>query len=249
MYSTSCISLFFATDMDLRAAGLDSGNFWFYEHANVDKIYSDGLTDAMLRNETPPGMFLTATTLKDPSKMHSGHHTCEAFAFVGYEVFEKWAHTRYGARPADYESMKEDLAWRMVSGLEKHVSGLSKHIVFYNLGTPLTNEHYLNATRGNLYGIEKSRHQVGPWAFSPRTEFEGLYLCGASTLSHGVAGVTASGIEAAKVVLNCCTRDILTQNGSSLTFLPSEDVSRWPEDLRRKMERGEKAREEEEKEI
>jgi hypothetical protein len=64
-----------------------------------------------------------------------------------------------------------------------------------------------------------------------------------------VAGVTASGIEAAKGVLNCRTRDILTQNGASLTFLPSENVSAWPEGLRRKMERGEVAREEEEKEI
>ncbi|KAF0107656.1 MAG: hypothetical protein FD146_1690 [Anaerolineaceae bacterium] len=254
-YSTSCISLFFATDMDLRRdAGLDSGNFWFYDHADVDKIYSDGLTNAALRDETPPGMFLTATTLKDPSKMHptgagSGHHTCESFAFVGYEAFEKWAHTKYGARPADYDAMKEDLAWRMVRGLEKHVPGLSKHIVFYSLGTPLTNEHYLNATRGNLYGIEKSPSQVGPWAFSPRTEFDGLYLCGASTLSHGVAGVTQSGIDAAKAVLNCRARDLLKQHGASLTFLPSEDVSAWPENLRRKMERGEVAREEEEREV
>ena len=249
-YSTSCLSLFFATDMDLRRdAGLDSGNFWFYEHADLDKIYSDGLTDAMLQNETPPGMFLTATTLKDPSKMHSGHHTCEAFAFVGYEAFEQWAHTKDGARPGDYEAMKEDLAWRMVRGLEKHVPGLSKHIVYYSLGTPLTNEHYLNATRGNLYGIEKSPTQVGPWAFQPRTEFDGLFLCGASTASHGVAGVTASGMDAARAVLNCRADDILVQKGTGLTFLPSEDVSQWPMDLRMKMERGEVAREEEEREI
>jgi all-trans-retinol 13,14-reductase len=249
-YSTSCLSLFFATDMDLRRdGGLDSGNFWFYDHADVDKIYSDGLTDAVLSDETPSGMFLTVTTLKDPSKMHSGHHTCESFAFVGYEAFEKWAHTKYGSRPTDYDAMKEDLAWRMVRGLEKHIPGLSKHIVYYSLGTPLTNDHYLNATRGNLYGIEKSPSQVGPLAFSPRTEFEGLYLCGASTLSHGVAGVTQSGIDVAKAVLNCRTRDILTQHGASLTFLPSEDVSVWPEYLRKKMERGEVAREEDEKEI
>ncbi len=51
--------------LDLRAAGLDSGNFWFYDHPStgsgqapdLDKIYSDGLTDAVLRDETPPGMF------------------------------------------------------------------------------------------------------------------------------------------------------------------------------------------------
>ncbi|MEO8355530.1 MAG: NAD(P)/FAD-dependent oxidoreductase [Chloroflexota bacterium] len=249
-YSTSCLSLFFATDMDLRRdGGLDSGNFWFYDHEDVDRIYADGLTDAVLRDETPPGMFLTATTLKDPSKMHSGHHTCESFAFVGYEAFEKWAKTKYGERSVDYDAMKEDLAWRMVRGLEKHVPGLSKHILFYSLGTPLTNEHYLNATRGNLYGIEKSPSQVGPWAFSPRTEFEGLYLCGASTLSHGVAGVTQSGINAAKAVLNCRTSELLRQNGPSLTFLPSEDVSQWPEHLRKKMDRGEKAGEDEEKEV
>jgi len=237
-YSTSCLSLFFATDLDLRAEGLDSGNFWFYDHADLDKIYSDGLTDALLHSETPPGMFLTVTTLKDPAKMHSGHHTCESFAFVSYHAFEKWAHKKFGAPHPDYEAMKEDLAWRMVRGLEKHIPGLSRHIVFSSLGTPLTNEHYLNATRGNLYGIEKNPWQVGPWGFSTRTAFDGLFLCGASTLSHGVAGVTASGIDAARAVLHCHTRDILTQNGPSPVFLPSEDITRWPDGLRQKMERG-----------
>jgi len=249
-YSTSCLSLFFATDMDLRRdAGLDSGNFWYYDHADLEKLYSDGLTDALLHEETPPMQFLTVTTLKDPSKMHSGHHTCESFAFVGYDAFEKWANTKYGARPTDYDAMKEDLAWRMVRGLEKRIPGLSKHIVYYSLGTPLTNQHYLNATHGNLYGIAKSPSQVGPLGFSARTEFEGLYLCGASTMSHGVAGVTQSGINAAKAVLNCHTSELLTQHGAGPTFLPSEDVSAWPENLRKKMERGEVAREEEEMEV
>ena len=249
-YSTSCLSLFFATDMDLRrGAGLDSGNFWYYDHADLDKLYSDGLTDALLHEETPPMQFLTVTTLKDPSKMHGGHHTCESFAFVGYDAFEKWAQTKYGARPTDYNAMKEDLAWRMVRGLEKRIPGLSKHIVYYSLGTPLTNEHYLNATRGNLYGIAKSPSQVGPLGFSTRTEFEGLYLCGASTISHGVAGVTQSGINAAKAVLNCHTSDLLTQSGSGPLFLQAEDTSAWPEYLKKKMERGEAAREEEEREV
>jgi phytoene dehydrogenase-like protein len=237
-YSTSCLSLFFATDMDLSGAGLDSGNMWYYENADVDKIYSDGLTDALLREETPPGMFLTVTTLKDPSKMHktgatAGHHTCESFAFVGYEAFEKWAHTRYGARPADYDAMKEDLAWRMVRGLEKRIPGLSKHIVFWSLGTPLTNEHYLNATRGNLYGIEKSPTQVGPLGFTARTEFDGLYLCGQSTTSHGVAGVTASGVDAAKAVLNCRSRDLLKEGGAGPRFVGAEEAEQlrgWAEE-------------------
>jgi phytoene dehydrogenase-like protein len=194
-------------------------------------------------------MFLTVTTLKDPSKMHSGHHTCESFAFVGYEGFEKWAHTTYGARPADYEAMKEDLAWRMVRGLEKHIPGLSQHIVFYSLGTPLTNEHYLNATRGNLYGTDKRPDQLGPWGFSPRTEFEGLFLCGASILSQGVAGVTQSGINAARAILQCKQADLLTQRGPGPLFLPAEDITAWPDHLKRNIGRTQPAREEEEREV
>ena len=82
-----------------------------------------------------------------------------------------------------------------------------------------------------------------------RTPVEGLYLCGQSTISHGVAGVTASGINTAKTVLNCRASDILTQRGPGPLFLQAEDTSGWPEHLKKKMERGEAAREEEEKGI
>ena len=121
--------------------------------------------------------------------------------------------------------------------------------MFYSLGTPLTNEHYLNATRGNLYGTDKRPNQLGPWGFSPRTEFEGLFLCGASIMSHGVAGVTQSGINAAKAVLNCRPDELLTQNGPGPVFLPAEDTSLWPDHLRKKIGKGEPAREEEGREI
>jgi phytoene dehydrogenase-like protein len=236
-YSVSALSLFFATDLDVRGAGLDSGNFWFYDQADVDGIYRLGQTDQVLTADAPPGMFLTVTTLKDPSKKHSGHHTCEAFAFVGYEPFKKWANEKSGQHSADYEALKEDLAWRMFQGLEKRVPGLSQHVVFWSLGTPLTNAHYINATRGNLYGTDKTPRQVGPWGFSNQTEFEGLWMCGASTQSHGVAGVTQSGLATARAILHCRTSDLLKQNGPSLPIYPSEDVSQWPEQLQKKIER------------
>jgi len=237
-YSVSALSLFFATDMDLREAGLDSGNFWYYDNEDVDGLYALGLTDHALHVETPPMQFLTVTTLKDPSKMHSGHHTCESFVFVGYEAFEKWAHTKYGQRPADYAALKEDLAWRLFKGLDRRVPGLSKRIVFWDLGTPLTNVHYLNATRGNLYGISKTPGQVGPFAFPVKSEIAGLYMVGASTTSHGVAGVTASGLNCAQQILGVDLGEILSQNGPEIEIYPSEDISKWPEDLQKKIAKG-----------
>ncbi len=237
-YSSSALSLFFAVDMDLRAAGLDSGNYWFYDHADVDAIYQQGLTGHVLEADAPPGMFLTVTTLKDPSKMHAGHHTLEAFAFVGYDAFKQWAGTETASRPEAYRTLKGQLAGKMLAALDKRVPGLREHLVFCDLGTPLTNEHYLNATNGNLYGIAKSRFQVGPGAFPIQSEIDGLYMVGASTISHGVAGATSTGIAAARTILNRRTRDLFTQNGPDLKIYPSEDVSQWPEHLQKRIARG-----------
>ena len=237
-YSVSSISLFFAVDMDMKAAGLDSGNYWFYDNEDVDGLYKMGLTDEVLKLPEPPAFFLTVTTLKDPTKMHKGHHTLEMFSFVGYDAFEKWAGTTPGNRPDDYEAMKEELAERMFRALEKRVPGISQHVVFWSLSTPLTNEFYVYATRGSLYGTNKTPDQVGPGGFNITTPFEGLLMCGASTLSHGISGVTATGLAAARKVLGVRTRDLLVQNGPPLQVYPSDDMSQWPEELRQRAERG-----------
>jgi phytoene dehydrogenase-like protein len=241
-YSTSALSLFFAVDMDLRAAGLDSGNYWFYDHENIDELYRLGLTDHALKADSPPLMFMTVTTLKDPSKMHTtgaskGHHTCEAFTFVSYEAFEKWADEQTGEHSASYEALKEELAGRMFQALDKRIPGISEHVTFWNLGTPLTNVHYINSTRGNLYGTAKNRKQVGPRAFPTQTEIEGLLMSGASTRSFGVSGATKTGLDAAKAILKCSTAELLTQNGPPLQIYPAEDISQWPEHLRSRIER------------
>jgi len=242
-YSVSALSLFFAVDMDLRAAGLDSGNYWFYDHEDVDGLYRLGLTDNVLKAESPPMIFMTVTTLKDPSKMQvsgagKGHHTCEAFTFVSYDPFEKWAGEGTGTHSPGYEALKEDLAWRMFQALEKRIPGISEHVVYWDLGTPLTNVHYINSTRGNLYGTAKNNKQVGPRAFPIQTEIEGLLMCGASTRNFGVSGATKTGLDAAKLVLNCNTADILIPDGPPLQIYPAEDISQWPEHLRKKIERG-----------
>ena len=234
-YSTSALSLFLAVDMDLQAAGLDSGNCWFYDHPDLDKIYTNGMKDFAVHAEKPEAMFLTATTLKDPSRLYRGHHTLEAFMFVGYEPFRRWADEQCGRRSSDYEELKERISDVMLTALERRVPGLKSSVVFQSLGTPLSNEYYLNATMGNLYGISKERFQVGPWAFKNRSMINGLWLCGASTTAgHGVAGATYSGIATAKQILGCRYSDLLCQNGPELQVYPSDQPEEWPEDVRPK---------------
>ena len=167
--------------------------------------------------------------------MHGGHHTCEAFTFVSYDAFEKYSSEGTGAHSLGYEALKEDLAWRMFQALEKRIPGISEHVVFWNLGTPLTNVYYINATQGNLYGTAKNNKQVGPRAFPTQTEIEGLLMCGASTRNFGVSGATKTGLDAAKAILNCSTAELLSQKGPPLQIYPSEDVTKWPEHLQKKI--------------
>jgi all-trans-retinol 13,14-reductase len=236
-YSVSALSLFMAVNLDLRGMGLDSGNYWYYDHPDLDAIYGHGLTDYNLRAERPEALFLTVTTLKDPSKMHSGHHTLEAFAFVGYEPFKRWSDSVSERRPADYGALKERLAAAMLATAGQFVPGLSEHLVFCDLGTPLTNAHYLNATRGNIYGLAKNRSQVGPFAFPSRSEIDNLWLCGASVPSgHGVAGTMTSGLTVAQSILGCRLSELLAQAGPPLVIYPSEAIEQWPADLQRRID-------------
>jgi phytoene dehydrogenase-like protein len=231
-YSTSCLSLFLVVDMDLKALGFDSGNYWFYEHDDINKVYEQGLGDAILRG-SPEGLFMTITTLKDPSKMHSGHHTLEVFAFVSYEPFAKWAHEASGDRAWEYQQLKGELSGRIFSVLEKRIPGITESVVMSELGTPISNEHFINAHQGNIYGIEKSVRQVGPLAFRTKSGIKNLYLCGQSTMSHGIAGTAISGILAACKILNCRKEELLTSGGPPLKIYPSDDVSQWPESLQK----------------
>lgn len=230
-YSTSSLCLFLAVDLDLKSMGYDSGNYWYYDHSDLDKIYSLGQTDYAVHN-SPQAMFMTITTLKDPSKIKKGVHTIEAFCFTNYEPFKKWEREPSGERSKEYKSLKKIIMDRMLDFLEKRVPGISDSVVFKDLATPLTNAHYINSHKGNLYGTDKITKQMGPFGFNTKTEIKNLYLCGASTLSHGVAGVIGTGLRAAATIFNCKTKDLLKQNGPELRIYPCDDISKWPDKIK-----------------
>jgi phytoene dehydrogenase-like protein len=237
-YATSNLGLFMAVDMDLRAAGMDSGNFWFYDHADLDQIYIQSLGDHILHAETPSVMFVTAPTLKDPSKMHSGHHTMEVLVFTSFEPFARWTDKEKREQDPEYQELKGRLENKILTGLERHLPGLRDNVVFSELSTPVTNLHFVNATQGNMYGIAKIRSQFGPFSYPLKTEFEGLYCCGASTINHGVQSVTFSGVMAASMILDCQISDLLQQGGPELRVYPSEKPEEWPEELQARIVRG-----------
>lgn len=230
-WSISALSLFFAAEVDADAAGLDSGNYWYTKNiGDVESAYDLASHPDPISVEEVPFVFLTCTTLKDRSKRNDGVHTFEAFSFVSHEAFSRWQQTKFNDRPDSYVEMKEELARRMFTRLNEQVPGIEEKVVFKDVGTPLTNTHYVASTEGNIYGNEKSIAQLGPMGWGLTTPFDGLYMCGASTLGHGVAGATMSGLICAKIILKCRRRDLLNATGQDMQILPADHPELWPAD-------------------
>lgn len=225
-YSVSTISVFCAVDLDLAAMGYDSGNYWWYRSTDVGGLYE------RMEREMPAdqvdGLFLTITTLKDPGHGKSGHHTLEMFTFVPYGPFERWAGSARGARGADYEALKRSLGDRILAAAEGVIPGLRDHLRFLEVGTPLTNDFYCESHRGAAYGTAKTPWQLGPLSFSLRSPVPGLFLCGASTISHSVAGASMSGLMVAQRILGLESPDgCLAPPDGSLRIYPADRPEEW----------------------
>jgi len=232
-YGASCLSLFLAVDTDPRALGLDSGNVWYSPDANIDGQFHHPRAAADLGRDGIGSMFVTCTTLKDPSKLKKGHHTLEAFTYADPAAFSAWSRSEYEQRPQSYTALKAVLKQRMLEKLESLYPGITARVVMAELGTPVTNQHFVASTSGHMYGTEKTLAQMGPLGFQPWTEIDDLYLCGGSVGMHGVAGATMSGLAASGVILREGLGTILRRgrNQQPLRTYPADDPASWPADL------------------
>ncbi|MGB7394703.1 MAG: NAD(P)/FAD-dependent oxidoreductase, partial [Pricia sp.] len=92
-YSCTSLMLFLTVDMDLREAGLDSGNIWMMPNSDYDYGEKDSdpmgsiLNADIEQGEAFEAMFISCTTLKDPASFDGKHHTIEAITFVDYKAF------------------------------------------------------------------------------------------------------------------------------------------------------------------
>jgi phytoene dehydrogenase-like protein len=225
-YSVSLMSVFCAVEMDLRKMGYDSGNYWWYRHRDVGALYER--IEKNLPSAQVDGLFLAITSLKDPGHRSDGKHTIEMFTFVPYAPFARWKGTNVNERGPEYERFKEALGDKMVAAAENIIPGIAKAMRFRSVASPLTNDFYCVTPEGCAYGTAKTPWQLGPFSFSIESSVPGLYLCGASTISHGVAGTAMTGMMAAKAILHVQrAEDLLGPSDGSLRVYPAEQPETW----------------------
>lgn len=234
-YSCSSLMLFLVVDMDMKKAGLDSGNIWVMPDKDLDLLYNELMDKDILTGDYFSGLFVSCTSLKDPSSFDGKHHTIEVITYINNESFNNFK-SEGEKRSTEYLKFKELLMEKMINSIEKVIPGIRENIVKKELGTPKTNEYYINSTNGSVYGTEKSFRQSGPFSYKSKSEIKNLYLCGASILSHGVAGASYSGVQTAAVILNCKQEDLLKpDNDQNIRIYNAEDNGDYPDWMMKKI--------------
>jgi all-trans-retinol 13,14-reductase len=233
-YSVTSLILFLTTDLDVTKYGIDSGNVWQLRDADLDSIYHNLTENTITEGKEFPAVFISCTTLKDPASFNGLHHNFEVVTFINYDSMQQFngGNDYHGA---DYTNFKMRVIEKMLNNLERIIPGIRSHIVQAELGTPKTNEFYIRSTNGNVYGTEKTITQVGPFSYSNISEIKNLYLCGASTLSHGVGGATYSGVSAAAKILKCRSEDLLVPHADQhLRIYDADKPETWPDWIHQK---------------
>ena len=233
-YSVTSLMFFISVDMDVRKAGLDSGNIWFMPNNDMDTIYDDLTRVSILEKDEFDSLFISCSSLKDPLSYDGRHHTIEAVTFIDYDSFN--ADAGQHVNDDKYLKVKERLCEKLMNTFKRILPAVHKNIVHLELGTPITNEHYIKSTKGNVYGTEKGFWQTGPFSYTAKTEIENLYMCGSSIMSHGVAGASYSGVKTAAEILGCREEDLLKKDESQeLRIYDAEDSSQWPDWIHQRM--------------
>ena len=192
---TSNVSLFIGLNGDPHLSWVDGENYWIYDSFDHNKIFHSRNN---LLDGKPSHAFVSFPSLKDPQKEH---HTAEIIAFTGYSAFKQWANQPVKNRNEDYSTLKEKISKALIDFVHDRLPNFKQLIDYYELGTPLTNEHYTGHHCGCSYGLPGLPERFKKQWLRPKTSIKNLFLTGADTAIHGVVPSMMSGIITATLAM------------------------------------------------
>jgi all-trans-retinol 13,14-reductase len=197
--SSSILSVYIGTDLDLIDMGFTTGNIAYFSDWDLTPLYDAWSGKSMPQMER--GYFINSPSVRDPGAglAPEGHHTLQILSGWSYESVGKWATMDDDAQREEYDLYKKEKCNQAIRLAERHVKGLSDHVSIVECITPLDCEKRVRAVRGGIYGPAHISSQMGPGRFqSLECGVEGLFLAGAGTFGAGLLFCAASGFYAAE---------------------------------------------------
>jgi len=193
-YSVSSYTLYLGVKgLDLREFGFGPWNVWHYPHLDINRAYHAQAVEGDLSD---PWLFLSTPSLYSQSEhpdariCPEGEQILEAVTVCAYEPFR----TLRASDRAAYRRRKKAVAECILDVLETHyVPGLRRHLVKKVAGTPATNERYLRAPRGNIYGSALTPANINFRRLKFLTPVSNLYFTGASAEFPSIGATIAGG--------------------------------------------------------
>jgi all-trans-retinol 13,14-reductase len=178
-------------DMDLRAMGFDGTTIVYNRSDDIDDLWSSDPEKCSL--------WIMMHSLRDTSQAPEGMTTVQLMTPFPYDFMGYWKRNADGTRGKEYVELKETLADKLITAVEKIIPQLSQHIVYKDIATPLTFERYTLNSEGASHGWFPT---PGAKMRSQKTPIKNLYQAGHWTFpGFSIFSVVVSGKNAAQLVL------------------------------------------------
>jgi len=197
------VSLFVGFDKTTQDLNLPSTNMWIFPGDKIEDM--DIEAKCKITKDSPPLLFLGFPSSKDPeyTKRNPGKGVASIISAGTFDEFAEWQSGRVKKRGKEYEKVKKRITDNLLEEMYKHFPQCRGHVAYTELGTPLTNKHYLGYERGEIYGLDHTTSRFGSARkkLSPVSPIPGLYFTGQDILTAGITSAMTSGIFAAGAVL------------------------------------------------
>jgi all-trans-retinol 13,14-reductase len=202
--SCSMFSLYLALDRRaLDLYGLTGVNYWA-------ECRPGGLRQHWTDLDAPPPWLLLSMAARfHSSPAHSDTALGEIFTTLPGDLFARWEGTRVMKRGAEYDDLKEQLAERVFSQMERFWPGIRQYIRYSEGATPLTIQSYTRHFNGSAYGIAPAPGRYNERALRVLSGVPGLLLTGQDIVSPGMVGAFYGGLTTASALLRGNARTVL----------------------------------------
>ncbi|XP_028842455.1 all-trans-retinol 13,14-reductase [Denticeps clupeoides] len=201
------LSMFLGLDGTKEELGLKAENYWVFAENNLDELCDGYLKGSRENANSNPLLFMASPSAKDPTweERSPGKSTLTLVSFAPYKWFEEWKDEKVTNRSAEYKQLKDTMIQSALDIVTQIYPKVKGRVEYMDAGTPVTNQFYIAAPEGEIYGADHGIERFSPMATAmmrPQTPVKNLYLTGQDVFVCGLAGALAGALTCTSVLLN-----------------------------------------------